>query len=426
MKFSPPIKFVFVILAGILTTLAFIESAQASGGPAAIGFAILVVYLINVVFNVLMLSFFILGILLWHRKPQVAIWYILLATLPFLHYAIEVVHAEFEPNHRSQQIADLTQQQFAANTLPRSIETTGFEGKEVAELVAVGVLDEVQAVYKNQNLTTVFKLKESPECIDFETSGGAQAEFRRVVLARYAFQRCVQQTQLEGIANTPIQLLTGKNAPSRYIGPACLGGGNHPLELRWTPQHGGKLIAFWESPSFIAHAFPPFLFGDNGKIWQCKDISSESPDYHFPDKFKFVSSALGFKKITDFPKSSDASIVPKALDQLITKMNSRYAHDHVLALLGQWPSSRAIDEALNAPQVYAHSNYILQKASVLLTDPSEEERRNNLYPNLSTHLPTLLKICSHHALARKDHEKLILDSCSKLTSVAKRKSATPD
>lgn len=247
-------------------------------------------------------------------------------------------------------------------------------------------------------------------------------EFRRVVLARFAFQRCVQQTQRKGIANAPIQLLTESNAPNRYRGPACLGGGNHPLELRWAPQHGGTLIGFWESPSYIPHAFPPTLFGEGGRIWRCEFIHPDSPDYHFPDKFKFVSSALGFRKITDFPKSSDASIVPKVLKQLIPVMEkSRYAHDHVLALLGQWPSTPAISEVLNDPQVYAHSDYILQNAAAVLTNPEEGGRKDDLYPFLSTHLQTLLSICSHRSAMYDSPENLTVDSCSKITSISRQK-----
>jgi hypothetical protein len=421
MKSSHPGKHAFVLFVGILSTLAFVESAQASGGPAAVGLALLAVYLINVVFYVLVLLFLVLGIWLWNRKLHVAIWLILLAALPFVHYTIEVVRAQFEPDHRPQQIEGMMQQRVAADTQVRSMETNGFEGNEVGALVAAGVLDEVQATYRYQNITTVFQLKEGPECIDFETSGGARAEFRRVVLARHAFQRCVQQTQQKGTANAPIQLFVDDSAPSRYVGPACLGGGNHPLELRWTPQHGGALIDFWESPSYIPHAFPPTLLEGRGKIWRCKQISSDGPDYHFPDKFKFVSSSLGFKKISDFPKSSDGTIVPRVLKQLIPEMKSRYAHDHILALLGQWPSSPAIDEVLSDPQVYAHSDYILRNASALLADPGEEERKNNLYPYLSTHLQTLLNICLRRSSTYDHLENLTLDSCSKLTNFAKRK-----
>ncbi len=408
MKSYHPRKYTFIFCTSSLATFLFVESAQADGPGAALGLAILIIGLANIVLYGLVLSCSVRGIWVWHCKRKIAIWSIVLATLPFLHYSIQVIRAQFETGLRSQQTANLIQQIIVPAIQPRSIETNGFEPVQVGALVAAGVVDEVQTYYQHQNKTLVHKLLEGPECIDFETSGGARAEFRRVVLARYAFQRCVKRTKREGPANAQIQLLTGNRAPNRYTGPACLGGGNRPLELKWTPQNGGTLIAFWESPSFIAYAFPPVLLGGD-QIWRCKELHPNNPEYHFPDAFKFISNALGYKSIDDFPKSLDITIVPKALQQLITKMDSRYANDHIIALLGQWPSTPMIDKTLNVQRVYKDGKYILRKALFILTEPNEEKRKVQLYPYLITHVPTLLKICLHQS------DRRILDSCSKLT-----------
>jgi len=36
-------------------------------------------------------------------------------------------------------------------------------------------------------------------------------------------------------------------------------------------------------------------------------------------------------------------------------MQAQYAHDHILALLGQWPSTPAIDAALDDERVFERS-----------------------------------------------------------------------
>jgi hypothetical protein len=400
----------------LLAVFMFAESAHAHGGPAAIGLAMFVMAMVNLIFYGLVLIFCARVIWVLFRKRKIATWSLILATLPFLHYSVEVIRAHFEPDLRARKIASLMQQRTVASIQPRSIETLGFEGfdgnKDVGALVAAGVVDEVQTSYPGQNKTSVLKLHEGPECIDFENSGGDRAELRRVVLARYAFQRCISQTMRDGAPNSQAQLFIGDRAPNRYTGPACLGGGNYPLELRWGSQYGGGLLAFWESPSFISYAFPP-KFPGGEHIWECKYLYPDSPDYHFPDKFKFVSAALGFKNIEDFPKSPDAAMVPAVLRRLIPRMDSRYAHDHILAILGQWPSTPAIDAILNDQRVTRNSDYMILTASAILTDPRNEERKKNLYPYLMTHVPTLLKICSHRTGLHDTREP-----CAKLTALA--------
>jgi len=421
MKFLHRHKHAFVLCHGFLCALSFSVSAQARGGPEAFGYAILFFALVNVVFYGVVVLSCISGIIVWRRKRKFAIFLILLALLPFLHYSVEVLRSQFEPDRRRQQLASLMQQRVVSAIPPRSIEMMNwFANKEVEALVAVGVVDEVQSFNRYTNKTLVYKLHEGPECIDFETSGAPQAELRRAVLARHAFQRCVKQTEREGPANAPIQLFAGDYAPSRYTGPACLGGGNNPLELRWSPRLGGALLAFSESTSFIAHAFPPRMPGHH-QIWACESLHADSPEYYWQDPFRLVSTALGFKNVDDFPKSSKPEIVPKALQLLTTKLDAQHAHDNILALLGQWPSTPAIDSILTDPRVIKRSAYILRKAAAILSEPSMDERGKRFYPRLSTHKPSLLKICSQRA-GQYD----TVESCARLSSVAKGTGAHPN
>jgi hypothetical protein len=384
--------------------------AYARGGPGAIGFALLIYGAIQLIFYALILAFSFRALWLWFRKKKIAIWSIAFVALPLLHYLTQVTSAQFEPNRRAAQLASMRQSAVTTGTLPRSIETDMFADKAVEALVAVGLVDEIQAFNPYKNYTTIYTLQEGPECIDFETSGESTAEFRRVVLARHAFQRCVKTIQREGQSNAPVKLYTDRQAPSRYTGPACLSGGNHPLELRWTsPQ--GALFAFWESPGYTTYSFPPVLFGDE-KMWQCSWNYSGIPENHYPDKFQFVSSALGFKNIDDFPRSANSDTVVKALQLLAPKMGSQYAYDHVLALLGQWPNNPAIESALLANQFKQKNNSLIQQTTNLLIKLNKDEAKKRLYPFLSTHIPTLLKMCSQEV-------DVDSDSCAKLTNASK-------
>jgi len=411
MKNSQAREYVFVLS----TALSLAESAHASGGPSAIGYAILFVAAMNVLFYAAVLVCCVLGIWLLRHKRAIGLSLIVLAALPFLHYAVTVIRAQSEPARRHEQIAELMQQREVPADPPRAVEMmNAFHDHAVETLVAVGAVDEVQSFNPYTQKTIVYTLRSGPECLDFENSGGDQAELRRVVLARHSFRRCVRESRREGPANAPVQLFSGERAPSAYTGPACLGSVfNYALELRWAPSRGGALLAFWESPNYTGFAFPPRILG-YPHFWQCDSLDWNRPDFEAQDGFKFVSAVLGYRNVDDFHRSPDPAAVPKTLRLLIPRMQAQYAHDHILALLGQWPSTPAIDAALDDERVFERSIHIVLKAVALLTDPRQDERRKRLYPHLSTHVPTLLKICSHRAGQYQFEEP-----CAKLAGTAK-------
>lgn len=396
---------------GFLPLLSFLETAHAGGGMSGFGAAFLLGAVILVALYGLVTLCFITGILAWRKKKRrLGGVLIVLALLPFLHYSSVVLRSQFEPERRRQQLASLMKQRVAPAIPPRSMEAIGvpsYKWSGLAALVAAGVVEEV-VLWRPRGKVVVYEPREGPECIFFEDWFGTGAELRRVVRARHAFRRCAKETTREGAANAPIQLLVDERAPNRYAGPACLGGGNWPLELRMAPDHGGGLVAFWESPSYVAHAFPPRFPGQDG--WECKTIALNSPDHHTQDIFGFVATALGFKEAEDFPRSSKPQLVPETLQVL----KERQAQNHILALLGQWPSTPAIEEALDDPHVAKHGDMIIRTAAALLTDPRNEERRKHLYPQLSTHLPSFLRIC-----ARRGNRFDTEEACSRLATAAK-------
>jgi hypothetical protein len=407
MKSPDRYDWALLLCLGFLSSLSFPEPAQARGGPAAFGIAFLFVAALNLVLYGLVILFCICGVALWRKKRTLAISLIVVALLPFLHYSVEVVRSQFEPERRSQQLASLMEHRIEPTSRVRALQYQGVE-QEVFALVAAGVVDEIQTYYQYQNRIQVYTLREGPECIEFETSLSPRAEMRRAILARHAFLRCVKETRREGPPDAPVQLFTGALAPNFYTGPACLGGGNRPLELRWTAQNGGALISFWESSSYVPHAFPPRLLPVYHQVWDCGYLDPDSPAYQWPEPFYFASAALGFKSMDDFSKASTPEIVPRTLQVLVTKLGSRYAHDHVLALLGQWPSTPAIAAVLDDERIAKNSYILVREAATILTEPGMDERRKLLYPYLATHIRSLLKICSRSADYRSG------EACSRL------------
>jgi hypothetical protein len=396
--------------------LTLAQSAHAGNPGEALGYAILFVAAVNLLFYAAAVVCVAVGLALLRRKRAIAITLIVLAALPFLHYAAVVTLAQFEPGRRNDEIAKLMQGRVPAGHPPRAVEMmNAFHDHAVETLVAVGALDEVQSFNPYTKKTIVYTLRSGPECLDFEHSGGTPAELRRIVLARYAFQRCVGESEREGPANAPVQLFSDDHAPSRYTGLACQEGTFHyTLELRWAPERGAGLFAFWESRSYTRYAFPPLVLPYR-HMWQCENLDWNGPDVELEDGFEFVAAALGYRSVEDFPRSPDPASAPRALRLLIPRMESQYAHDDILALLGQWPSTPAIEAALGDERLVERSAYIVRKAAALLADPREDERRQRLYPHLSMHVPALLRICSHRA-SHYDFQ----EPCAKLAVMSKR------
>jgi len=106
MKNSQAREYVFVLS----TALSLAESAHASGGPSAIGYAILFVAAMNVLSTPRCWSAASWGYGLLRHKRAIGLSLIVLAALPFLHYAVTVIRAQSEPARRHEQIAELMQQ----------------------------------------------------------------------------------------------------------------------------------------------------------------------------------------------------------------------------------------------------------------------------------------------------------------------------
>ena len=381
--------------------MSLIQDNSIHQGEMTLGKVILFFYLYSLVINLVLYTLIIFFIFrgvdqLRKRKKKVAMVFFGLASIPLLHYTYQVIQSNFEADTRQRELNNLNIQEISSKTNRPHAMLAYFStyDKELQALVATGVLDEVQQQlterYTDKKIVSYYTREEGDECINFETSGGDSSEYRRIVLARYAFQRCAKEEKRDGLVSASIELFTDDASPNKYNGPACLGGGNRPLELRWTKNHGGELISFWESSDFLAPL--PILQIYPG-TWLCQNIEPWDKRYHTPDKFRFVATALGYANVDDFPKYPDATIIPSILKKLIPELKSQYANDHILALLGQWPSTPQIDKILNDPKMINESYTIIIEATKLLTDEKERKRLKSYYPYLFTHLPSFNKMC---------------------------------
>jgi len=290
-----------------------------------------VVAAMNVLFYAAVLVCCVLGIWLLRHKRAIGLSLIVLAALPFLHYAVTVIRAQSEPARRHEQIAELMQQREVPADPPRAVEMmNAFHDHAVETLVAVGAVDEVQSFNPYTQKTIVYTLRSGPSAsiskIPAETRPSCAGSCSRGIRFGAASVSPAGRTR-ERARST----LSGERAPSAYTGPACLGSVfNYALELRWAPSRGGALLAFWESPNYTGFAFPPRILG-YPHFWQCESLDWNRPDFEAQDGFKFVSAVLGYRNVDDFHRSPDPAAVPKTLRLLIPRMQAQYAHDHILA-----------------------------------------------------------------------------------------------
>lgn len=338
---------------------------------------------------------------LWRRRRSLALILLAVGAAPLVHYAFDLLRAQGEPERRSQEIAAWHR----APLLPRSgpaMEVVGglvALGREVQVLVATGVAPDIFA--RQGDRTYVIERTVGWECLTDETSGGVQAELRRVVLARQAFRVCGTMEQHDDPPQATVRLYTGRTAPNHYRGPGCMDRLHAVLELRWHPRYGGGLVDFQEPAIRRSYLFPPVLaLYPPGRIWACQhqpvDPEAYDAELRGLDGFRFLAAAFGYRFVDDFPRG-DARHVPEALQRLIPHLGSAFAHDHILALMGQWPAMAATDALIGAGPIAEQARHrILLEAARLLGDPRHFDRQQRLYPHLHSHAPALLKACAVH------------------------------
>lgn len=353
----------------------------------AFGLAILVFSAMQFVFYAAVLFLFLAAIISWQKDKKIATAIFgSLALAPFLHFAYVSIDANFEAQARVKQLANLEKEKIKPLKHPTIMQVTPFQpDNDLNTLVATGVLKELQAFNHYNQSAIVTELKIGDDCLKFETSLGSHSEFRRIILARHAFMRCVATTNRNEASNADIRLFSryaNNEAPNKYKGTACLAGGINPLELRESEKLGGQLIDYWESPDFLPYAFPPqLIFYEH--IWRCADAQLDYYEKYHPGQFRFVANALGYKKPEDFSKDKDSRNVTLALGHLSAELDSAYASKSIAALLGQWESTPEIQAEL-AKLNDKQKEYISNEAYKVMSDMKKVQA---WYPYLDSHLP---------------------------------------
>lgn len=333
----------------------------------------------------------------WRRRRALAGALFLAGALPFLHYAVQSFRQLDAPQRRTAELASLELQRVVPGRVRLLEANNSFDPeRELRTLVATGVVEELAAPVLGRQ-ATLYRRQESWDCIDFETSGGTQAEYRRVLLARHAFRSCVSERRGELPAAPTLQLLVDDAAPHHYAGSACRVGAfpHHTLELRRPPAGGGALVAYREATLRPGYTFPPVLV-PGSTLWQCPQGAQDERQRESERMalLPFMAEALGRRSPNDFPRSGDAARVVEALHRLEPFLRSQFAHDAVLALLGQWPAAPEVDALIaEGPIAQQAMQRILPRAADLLTDPALGEHRRVLYPQLASHVPALLQAC---------------------------------
>lgn len=371
--------------------------ASAGGGGEALGYALMVFAGVNLLLYVGVALCLGLGAWNWQRRRRFALVCLALATLPIAHYGLQWTRTLFEPARRSAQLAALPLQRVPPGPL-RTLETVrGFTSmpRELDALVATGLVQEAFASIGATTLRVV--RKEGWDCLASDTDSSPQAEYRRVLRARQAFRVCAETvSRNEPAPPASMQLLVGPAAPHHYEGPACPASYLEAIELRLPPAQGGALVAYREPGLLRGYAFPPIL-AFLPRLWWCPDRRMDAAELARVNAVPLVAEALGFRAPDDFPRAADPKVFPEALQRLIPQLQGQFAHEHILALLGQWPATPASDALVGAgPIAEAARSYLLREAARLLADPAQRERQRRLYPQLPSHLPALLQACALH------------------------------
>ena len=397
----------------------------------ALGLSIIIMLFINVILYISIILLLVKGFKYYKKNifGKVMIW---LAFIPIFHYSYQIIITQFEPKLRKYELSQLDKNPIKNKEPIKILKVPSYSHNNTGygTLLASGIIGEIQSEYNNWNKTKpeVYSYKVTKnieECLTYNSYNSGYdygreqnnevfyLEYERAVLARFAYSKCLsykKEKKKIGYSNAQIEILT-HNAKNRYTRGSCMGGGNNPLELRFREKYDNQLIDFWESPYFYS-PMPILLPRSLNNIWLC---GSDMKHYYSTNITKFVAKALGYNKISDFPKSKDKTLVNKVLKKLLEQT---YLSDgKIIALLGQWESTIQIKTLLTNPKYLKKLQYFIINSAKLLLD-KKEKYRLSLYPKLDTHIPTLIAMCKQLSYQNESHSD-IRKYCEKIITITK-------
>ena len=231
------------------------------------------------------LALLIYAIVTYRRNPSTARALIILAFVPVAYFVIAyITERVLPPILRDAEVASWPRKPVTPQNRPQALVTTA--GWWVAKTL-VGGGPFVKAYAWTSDGWYVYERSSNPDC-------PSPSELKQYISDRDRLKStpcAVAAKSDEPRSQEPhLRLFHDEHAPSRHRPSEGVVSGT-TLELRWSPDAGGDLIAFWEIPYFNAPVIPPLL-GRNGLARY--GFAPRRYDQR-PDPRTFVLDAIGFR-----------------------------------------------------------------------------------------------------------------------------------
>lgn len=374
-------------------------------------YGLIAVIVVNGIFYGTFVYLFFRGVRHFKRREQkAAIFCLVVSAFPIALFAGFNAMLAYEKRSRLAEVAALPRGPLSGSENIRSmvvvrqtvtpINSPGLIGS----LIYAGVLDRVVFRGGDQyEVVEVFRAMNSSHCVrkliqPGVTRSGPGLDLGNAVMARNAFHFCPVPEQ-DGISiDAPVWLYRNNRTPSGIAASGtadCWYANGEALELRWSADRGGELIEFQDihryrqqTTFFGLPLISPSLsdFIPTTCIRDYRSNAEMKNDRERLDPFLFVSRALGFNSIDDFPRLANDSDALEAL-RIMNEESPAYSLEAIILLLGQWPSTPEISRYI---RLSVRNERVVKEVLSTMFDRRVEFE---LVPQLRSHASDFLAVC---------------------------------
>ncbi len=254
------------------------------------------------------------------------------------------------------------------------------------ELLELGIVDTVAAQGH------VYQRDWGEQCV---TKAHAQENLSGATRARNAFFSCPKIQASSNHLKWDAILYDRSWAPSQN--KKCAG--RYPedvVELRWATEKGGELIAYHETP-YKRELKGPWISPNKKESLFLIECVKAEPSKPF-DNLAFVTNALGYDTLDDYPQYAVSVDALKALRILNAEKNNKT--NEAIMLLGQWPSTPEISKFIRTEMQHGEWTY------KVLSRMTSKKGNFELLPHLKSHAADFIAICPKTTRNPKDCERL--------------------
>jgi hypothetical protein len=221
------------------------------------------------------------------RRSRGDIVYIMLGIAPFLYYAYASVSAHSEEGQRAREVASWPRKPVTPDTRPSVLVVMGSSGAPniARALVAAGPFQKAFA-YAGHEGWYVYERIPGPDCPLSEpprVGPGGRASVPCASAAKSAAPE-IEQIYLQLLLDSEASYYKTSDTTGVTAGSI--------LELRWSENAGGEIVAFYERPTFRVPAFPPLLAPNGFLRTDLKPLRYQRSPY----AYDFVLDAIGFRR----------------------------------------------------------------------------------------------------------------------------------